>query len=292
MKLRYLSLMHPVQIGIRFGFVAFFLVFGLFILESCSRAELPTVRTTSAFDADISSFKVLGEVVSDGGEPILSRGFVYSTRPGPTLIDFYTTEGTGSGVFLSEITNLFQARTYYVRAYATNAVGTAYGDELEIFTERFLLGDTLDGGIIAYILQPTDSGYVPGRTKGLLVAPQDLSDGVWGCLGIDVVGTSSAFGAGPENTNRIVSECSDPNAAAALCDALSIQGFSDWYLPSREELKAISQNKFVIGGFQNKKYWSSSQITINSAWVIDFVTDFEFGEVKSETHAIRPIKSF
>lgn len=292
MKLRYLSLMHPVHKGIRFGLFAFILVFGLFILESCTRAELPTVRTASVFDADISSFKVLGEVVSDGGESIVQRGFVYNTRPGPTLIDFYTTEGSGTGIFLSEIKNLLQARTYYVRAYATNAIGTAYGEQLEIFTERFLLGDSLAGGIIAYILQPTDSGYVPGRTKGLIVAPQDLPDGQWGCLGLNITGTSSVFGAGPANTSQIISSCSDPNSAAALCDALTIQGFSDWYLPSRDELKAINQNKFVLGGFQNKKYWSSSQITINSAWVIDFVTDLEFGELKSETHAIRPIKSF
>ncbi len=270
----------------------FLCVLAASILFSCSRGEKPTVRTTSVFDADLTSFKVLGEVIDDGGEVIVSRGFVYSTRPGPTLIDFYTNEGTGVGVFLSQINNLSQARTYYVRAYATNAIGTSYGEELEIFTQRFLLGDTLGGGIVAYILQPTDSGYVAGRTKGLIVANQDLPDGEWGCLGVNVTETSSQFGTGLSNTNRIVNICNDPNSAAALCNSLTINGFSDWYLPSREELKAISQNKFVVGGFQNKKYWTSSQITINSAWVLDFVTDFEFGEIKSEKHAIRPIRAF
>ncbi len=261
-------------------------------LFSCTRVEKPTVQTTSVFDADLTSFKTLGEVLDDGGESVVSRGFVYSTRPGPTLIDFYTTEGSGTGIFLSEITNLLQARTYYVRAYATNALGTAYGDELEVFTQRFLLGDTLDGGIVAYILQPGDSGYVSGRTKGLIVAKEDLPDGEWGCRGTDVTGTRSAFGSGSSNTTQIVNACSDPDAAAALCAALDINGYSDWYLPSRSELQVINQNKFVIGGFQNKKYWSSTQITVNSAWVIDFSTNFEFGEIKSEQHAIRPIRSF
>lgn len=262
------------------------------ILSSCKRSTAPVVTTLNVFDVEMISFTALGEVLDEGREPVISRGFVYSTRPGPTLIDFYTTEGVGDGVFMSEVTNLLQARNYYVRAYATNAVGTSYGEEIEVFTSRFLLGDTVQGGVVAYILQPDDSGYVSNRTKGLIVAMEDLDDHIWGCSGDDIGGTRSFIGAGIQNTNLIAEGCQVQNAAANACMNYEAGGYADWYLPSREELGAISQNADLIGNFQNKLYWSSTQITPNSSWVVDFVTKFEFGEIKSEMHAVRPVRSF
>jgi len=68
-----------------------------------------------------------GYVTTDGGAPITARGICWSTNQNPTIADIKTTNGTGTGNFTSSITGLSNNTTYYVRAYATNAIGTAYG---------------------------------------------------------------------------------------------------------------------------------------------------------------------
>lgn len=68
-----------------------------------------------------------GDVVDDGGDSVMARGICISLLPNPTLADRHTVDGSGMGTFTSQITGLSSNLTYYVRAYATNSVGTAYG---------------------------------------------------------------------------------------------------------------------------------------------------------------------
>jgi hypothetical protein len=70
-----------------------------------------------------------GNVISDGGATVTARGLVYGTSPNPTLSDSVLGIGSGLGTFSGTITGLTSSTTYYVRAYATNSVGTAYGNE-------------------------------------------------------------------------------------------------------------------------------------------------------------------
>jgi len=70
-----------------------------------------------------------GYVTQDGGVPVTSRGMAYGTSSSPTISGTITNEGTGLGIFTSTLTGLTPTTTYYVRAYATNSVGTAYGNE-------------------------------------------------------------------------------------------------------------------------------------------------------------------
>jgi hypothetical protein len=74
-----------------------------------------------------------GIITSNGGAPVTVRGICWSTSPNPTIADNKTTNGEGSGTFLTSIPGLAIATTYHVRAYATNRVGTAYGND-EVFT--------------------------------------------------------------------------------------------------------------------------------------------------------------
>ena len=95
---------------------------------------LPTLTTTqpTATSINVSSG---GHISSDGGYSIIARGVCYSTNNSePTLSDAYTTNGTGSGSFTSVVTNVSVNTTYYVRAYATNSIGTGYGDVYSITT--------------------------------------------------------------------------------------------------------------------------------------------------------------
>ena len=68
-----------------------------------------------------------GEVISDGGSSVTARGIVWGVNPDPMIDGDKTTDGTGSGTFISELTNLSESTTYYYRAYATNSNRTVYG---------------------------------------------------------------------------------------------------------------------------------------------------------------------
>ena len=91
----------------------------------------PAITTTSLTDLTSNGAKSGGTINSDGGSPILARGVVWGTSTNPTIaLSTKTINGTGTGSFQSVITLLDGIRTYYVRAYATNSAGTAYGNEI------------------------------------------------------------------------------------------------------------------------------------------------------------------
>ncbi len=94
----------------------------------------PTVTTTAITSiTDITAMSG-GDVTENGGESVTARGICWSTSETPTLADNFTEDGNGTGVFSSEMTGLTEQTTYYVRAYATNSVGTSYGDEVSFDT--------------------------------------------------------------------------------------------------------------------------------------------------------------
>lgn len=78
-----------------------------------------------------------GEIVNDSGAAVTARGVCWSSSGLPTIKDDITTDGTGTGTFTSNLTGLAAGTTYYVRAYATNSVGTAYGEELSFYTDKW-----------------------------------------------------------------------------------------------------------------------------------------------------------
>jgi uncharacterized protein (TIGR02145 family) len=75
-----------------------------------------------------------GNITNDGGTPVTQKGVVWSTSPSPTTANNSTTNGSGTGSFTSNLTSLTASTTYYVRAYATNSAGTAYGNEVSFTT--------------------------------------------------------------------------------------------------------------------------------------------------------------
>ena len=101
---------------------------------SFTTLDIPKVTTGSITDITVSSAEGGGEVVSDGGDPVTSKGLCWSTNPNPTTADFTTNDGIGTGSFSSSMTDLTLFTKYYVRAYATNSVGTGYGDEISFTT--------------------------------------------------------------------------------------------------------------------------------------------------------------
>src|SRR5690606_332382 len=124
-----------------------------------------------------------GTITSSGGQPVQARGMVWNTSGSPSLSDNFTSDGSGTGSFTSNLSGLTANTTYYVRAYATNSVGTAYGNEVSIITVP-AIGDPHQGGIVFYL---------DGYGGGLIAAPSDQSTGAeWGCYGTDLNGDNSS----------------------------------------------------------------------------------------------------
>ena len=105
------------------------------ILFSCKpEAEKPTVVTKSVGEVTETTAKVVGQVTADGGAEVTERGVCWNTTGAPEVIDYRTVDGTGIGTFNSNISDLVPNTQYYVRAYATNEMGTSYGDEKSFTT--------------------------------------------------------------------------------------------------------------------------------------------------------------
>jgi uncharacterized protein (TIGR02145 family) len=103
---------------------------------------IPTVTTEEPYP--IQHFWVTGgNVLANGGETVTARGVCYSTSPNPSLSDNYTTDGTGIGYFGTALSGLSHSTQYYIRAYATNSIGTAYGEEFNFTTLGWQCGELL-----------------------------------------------------------------------------------------------------------------------------------------------------
>jgi hypothetical protein len=116
------------------------------------------------------------------------------------------------------------------------------------------------GGIVFYV---TDGGL-----RGLEAAPADQSAGApWGCPGTDIAGAEGTIvGTGAQNTIDILAGCAELGIAARLADSYTLNGFSDWFLPSKDELNELYLQKAVVGGFTIFAYWSSSEVDAIYAW--------------------------
>src|ERR1035437_1072915 len=93
-----------------------------------------TLITTSPVSITVNSAQSGGNITLDGGASVTARGVCWSTSHNPTIADNLTSNGSGIGIFTSSLTELTPNTLYYVRAYATNSMGTAYGDEISFTT--------------------------------------------------------------------------------------------------------------------------------------------------------------
>jgi hypothetical protein len=158
------------------------------------------------------------------------------------------------------------------------------------YLENTLIGNTGPGGGIVFYL--TTGGH------GLESAPidQDIPQ-VWSNVN-NTVGTSTVIGTGYSNTDLIIAQLGHTNSAAKVCKEYRGGGFSDWFLPSKDELYLIYKNLFFISkaGFNTTApscYWSSSEWSSNSAWIYGSAAEYFGNNLKTTTSCrVRAIRAF
>jgi hypothetical protein len=156
----------------------------------------------------------------------------------------------------------------------------------------YTIGEAALGGVIAYITGGGSSG-----TSGFVATTTDISFGAeWGCQGT-IIGTSAAIGTGAANTAAIVAGCPTAGIAARLCADLTSGGYSDWYLPSKDELNAMYVNRaaIVMGGneYRSSTEWESNPA--DNAWTQDFSDGTQYSGVNKFSTSfkyVRAIRSF
>jgi hypothetical protein len=191
---------------------------------------------------------------------------------------------------------LLPNKTYTYRIYAYNSSGnSSFSNEVE-YSTPLNVGDNFQRGKVAYILQPSDPGYDSSVKHGIITTANDISNGAVWDNGVRMVTGASgvSIGSGKTNTNLIVAAHGNGSYAAQLCSNLISGSYSDWYLPSKDELSKLFDNRFLIGGFSSgDKYWSSSEVNYYTAWQQDFGSGVQdFVSSKFSLRCIRPIRYF
>ena len=316
------------------------------------KGTLATVKTNAATNISIASQTAIfnGSIENVGNPEYCERGFVYGLTHNPNIVDDTkkTASGSGTGAFSSSITNLEMNKIYYVRAYATNLQGTAYGNEvtldfsqvLPVVTTQAVSGiDDIDtttatfNGMVENIGDPayTERGFIYGTMQvptldedGVLtVSASGTGTGAYArtVSGLETgttyyvrayakVGTLMVYG----NIVSFVAELPPYvilsnglnvatedagmeiwNTAITICNNSSLAGFTDWRLPTKQELLLVYDNRNLIGNFKSSwYYWSSTphETYSNSAYYVDFSNNGKVGiQGKSYSGYVRCVRT-
>lgn len=252
---------------------------------SFSTVTLATVSTRTPDNISGTNARLGGDVTSDGGGTVTEYGICWSTSANPTTSNNKVSMGSGTGAYFANVTPPFSLGTvYHVRAYAINAAGTAYGSDLQWIA--LAVGDSWGGGKVAYIDATLIHGFIDAGSDQAAAV-------VWGCQGTNLTGAQgTAIGTGSQNTIDIEAGCATVGTPADICANLVSGGYSDWYLPSNDELWQIYANRVAIGGISYVNYWSSSEVDATNAYRIRFDSGTSTSILKNTTCAVRAIRSF
>ena len=211
-------------------------------------ATKPTVTTNSVSDITFESATCGGNVTDDGGANVTARGVCWSTSQNPTISDNKTTDGSSTGIFTSQLSNLSENTKYYVRAYATNEKGTSYGEQKSFTT----LDDPTNGTINGY--EYVDLGLPSGLKWATCnvgaSSPEQHGDYyAWG-----ETETKSTYTI--ENSITYGVEMSDISGDPQYDVARKKWG-STWRMPTKEEVRELHEckreNNIVINGIKGMK---------------------------------------
>jgi hypothetical protein len=219
-----------------------------------------------------------------------------STYAGVTGVTNAAGAGSRGGCWLYPTLSYLQVSDRYDAAY-NYAVRNLYHCGRGVRTASVfapVIGQTYGGGIIFYI---DGTGQ-----HGLIAATTDQTGSIEWITGGSTQttangNTSTAFGTGHANTNYMIAQTGYTGGAAKVCDDYSVTvdlvTYSDWFLPSQNELIEMYLQKAIIGNLASSGYWSSSEYNATTAWRKDIGSGGEYYATKSATSAwVRAIRSF
>jgi hypothetical protein len=251
-----------------------------------------------------------GTISAAAGLNITERGVVWSTSPAPTTADFILTDpSVGPGTYVSNLTGLTDATTYYIRAYCINNGVTVYANELNFKTGiPKVIGQDLAGGKVIYVDCSGQHGLIGGLS--------DLGSGIpYGTcafsLNIGIAQGGGAIYAGLNNTNVIIANCGT-GTAAQLCAAYTaggtgLSGITNWYLPSHDELQIMVDQRLIINLTTTPSYagagvlyWASTEYNASIGYCHYSLSAYDYNNYKYATYYssptnlmyVRPIRAF
>jgi hypothetical protein len=271
----------------------FLIITIIIIAGSCSRDEIiiftPVGVTEAATNITENSAILNGMVNSYGGSTKVS--FVYyedSIQNESKIVEANPGTVTGDKFVKvsAEIAGLSPGTTYLYRL--SLSWWWVIPTEIEAFATNHPPDQIYQGGIKFYV---DNTGQ-----HGLIAAPNDQSIGIEWSYGsfilTNAIGT--AIGTGKANTSTIVTTIGVGSYAAKICDDLVLNGYDDWFLPSKDELDTLYKQRNMVGGFAHSYYWSSSESSASSAWTQDFMSGIQdSGPTKlSNDLNVRAIRAF
>ena len=220
------------------------------------------------------------------------------------VVNFAVTEGSVSAATVTSDANGKASVTWTLGAtegtqtLTITGTSTLTGSPISVTATaeyKPVIGDFKYGGVIFYIDET--------EKHGLVCAVSDQSsDATWGCSGTIIPGADgTAIGTGEQNTIDIEAECTDAGTAADICANLTLNSFSDWFLPSIDELNEMYDNKITINAtatansgaaFADDSYWSSTENSSLTAQAIDFTDGTFKNNGKAGFFVVRAIREF
>ncbi|MBQ8223560.1 MAG: carboxypeptidase regulatory-like domain-containing protein [Bacteroidales bacterium] len=192
----------------------------------------PTVTTKDVTSVTANTALSGGTVTSDGGATVIARGVCWSTSQSPTINNNKTVDGSGTGSFTSNLSNLAPQTTYYVRAYATNSAGTSYGVTKIFITEQDETGNNINGHEYVDLGLPSGLKWAT-RNVGANSAEMAGSYYSWGELE-----TKDYYGTDDCTTYGEMSDISgNPDY-----DVARAQWGSSWRMPKKSEVNELYNN--------------------------------------------------
>jgi hypothetical protein len=279
--------------------------FGNAYLSSAPVVSAPSPQSSVAVGSITVTSAIAGEILIDGksiGISVKDGGTATITNVSTGNTEVAVKEPNGAITKAAQMVMLRQGQTVTARIErpASTAVQPTPSPQptpapavQPAAPAQYKIGDRGPaGGIVFYDKGNNNNGWCY-----MEAAPVHLQNAAWGLYGITVSRLGFGIGSGKQNTELIIAALNqnkESGKAAQLCKAYTQGGYSDWFLPSQDELDLMYKNLKLnnLGGFKLAVYWSSSQHDKYNAWGLDFYGGGQPNFTKNLTSDVRAVRAF